>query len=249
MKKIGILLLFVMVAGILPPASFSATINASVATSLTDAFKELVAGFCKDHPDVEIVGNYGASGTLAKQIAQGAPADLYISANEKWLAFLIDAKAVDSGSVASLAANRLVFIGTQGRAVSLGDLVKLKRIAIGSLKSAPVGQYAEEALKKAGLFEQLVGEGKLVQAQDVRQALVYADRGEVDGAFVYKTDALLAQSATILFEVPKEMHAPIVYPMALTTAGAGNRSARAFMEYLRSASASAVLAKFGFVVN
>jgi molybdate transport system substrate-binding protein len=249
MKKLLMLLSFVAVAGVVPSSSLAATVNASVAASLTDAFKEIVASYTAAHPDVEVVANYGASGTLAKQIVQGAPADLFISANKQWLDYLLDAKAADPHTVGTLAANRLVFVGAKGVATTLADLSKLKRIAIGSPKSVPAGQYAEEALKKAGIYGQLTADGRLVQAQDVRQALVYADRGETEGTFVYKTDALLARSSVILFEVPAEMHAPIVYPMALTTSGAGNPAARSFMEYLRSAVSRAVLTKYGFVVE
>ena len=133
---------------VVPASSSAATINASVAASLTDAFKEIVAIFTVIHPDVEVVPNYGASGALAKQIVQGAPADLFISANKQWLDYLLDAKVVDPGSVGILAANRLVFVGAKGVAVSLADLPKLKRIAIGSPKSVPAGQYAEGVLKE-----------------------------------------------------------------------------------------------------
>ncbi len=131
----------------------------------------------------------------------------------------------------------------------MADLPKLQRIAIGSPKSVPAGQYAEEAMKKAGVYEQLAGAGKLVMAQDVRQALVYADRGEVDGAFVYKTDALLAKEAAILFEVPQDLYAPVTYPMGLTVAGAQSAEARDFFDYLQSTAAKTVLEKYGFIVR
>ncbi len=249
MKRMILLLAFLGMVGTAPETSSAATINASVAASLAGAFKEMVVDFTVAHPEVDVVANYGASGSLAKQITQGAPADLFISASQQWLDYLLTAKAVDPATVGTLATNRLVFVGAKDAAISFDDLFKLKRIAIGSPKSAPAGQYAEEALKTAGLYDRLAAGGKLVQAKDVRQALVYADRGEVDGAFVYKTDALLARSAVILFEVPAEMHAPIVYPMALTATGAATPLARAFMEYLRSAPARAVLTKFGFAVE
>jgi molybdate transport system substrate-binding protein len=229
-----------------PHPTAAATINASVAASLTDAFTEIAASFTATHPEVEILPNYGASGALAKQVVQGAPADLFISANQQWLDYLLQSKAADPETVVILAANRLVFVGAKEGAASLNDLPGLKRIAIGSPKSVPAGQYAEEVLKRTGIYERLAADGKLVQTRDVRQALVYADRGEVDGAFVYKTDARLAQSAVILFEVPAERHAPIIYPMALTTTGAKKPEAVAFLAYLRSATARALLAKCGF---
>jgi molybdate transport system substrate-binding protein len=126
-------------------------------------------------------------------------------------------------------------------------LIKLDRIAIGSPKSVPAGEYATEAFKKAGIDRQL--EKKLVMARDVRECLMYAERGEVDGAFVYKTDALLAKQAKILFTVPQELYPRVMYPMALTTTGAKNRDAAAFFAFLRSDEAKSVLGKFGFATR
>ena len=230
------------------PAS-AGEIRLSVAVSLTDAINEICADYSKAHPGTTCVSNFGGSGTLAKQIAAGAPADLFISANPKWVDFLVGEKRVAADTVRILAANTLVFVGPKGRASALADLPKLKRIAIGSPRSVPAGQYAEEAMKKAGVYDTLAAEGKLVMAQDARQALVYADRGETDGAFVYKTDALLAREAVILFEVPKEFHSPVTYPMALTDSGRANPEAQEFYRYLQSAEAGKVLTKFGFVLE
>jgi molybdate transport system substrate-binding protein len=230
------------------PAS-AGEIRLSVAASLTDAINEICADYSRAHPGTTCLPNYGASGTLAKQIAAGAPADLFISANPKWVDFLVGENWIAADTVRILAANTLVFVGPKGRASSLADLPKLKRIAIGSPRSVPAGQYAEEAMKKAGVYDTLAAAGKLVMAQDVRQALVYADRGETEGAFVYRTDALLAREAVILFEVPKEYHSPVTYPMALTDSGRANPEAQAFFRFLRSAEAGKVLTKFGFVLE
>ena len=110
--------------------------------------------------------------------------------------------------------NKLVFAGKKGISItSLADLKTLQRIAIGTPASVPAGQYAEQAMRAAGVYEDLVKDKKLVMAQDVRQALLYADRGEVDGAFVYKTDALLAKEAEILLVVPDKLYDRISYPM------------------------------------
>jgi len=127
------------------------------------------------------------------------------------------------------------------------ELPKLERIAIGSPKSVPAGGYALEAFKKAGIDNQL--EKKLVYAKDVRECLMYAERGEVDGAFVYKTDVLLAKQVKILFTVPQELYSRVTYPMALTVSGAKNRDAAAFFGYLHSDEAKAVLVKYGFAAR
>jgi molybdate transport system substrate-binding protein len=247
LKKTALLLLLSLLEAF---SAFAGEIRLSVAASLTDAVTEICVDYARAHPGTTCLPNFGASGTLAKQIAQGAPADLFISANPQWIDYLLGEKKIAADTVKPLAANRLVFVGAKGtEAASLADLPKLKRIAIGSPKSVPAGQYAEEAMKKADVYDQLVNDRKLVLALDVRQALVYADRGETDGAFVYKTDALLAKEATILFEVPRDFHMPITYPMALTVAGRANPEAQDFFRYLSSAEAGKVLTKFGFVLE
>jgi molybdate transport system substrate-binding protein len=238
--------LFILLAAL--PAT-AGEIRLSVAVSLTDAMNEICADYFRAHPGTTCVSNFGGSGTLAKQIAAGAPADLFISANPKWVDFLAGEKRVAADTVRILAANALVFVGPKGRASSLADLPKLKRIAIGSPRSVPAGQYAEEAMKKAGVYDQLAAEGKLVMAQDVRQALVYAERGETDGAFVYKTDALLAREAVILFEVPQDFHSPVTYPMALTDSGRANPEAQDFFAFLQSPPARAILSRYGFAIE
>jgi molybdate transport system substrate-binding protein len=162
----------------------------------------------------------------------------------------VNQRRVSPGTIEVLAANRLVFVGPPQRKVSsLTDLLQMKRIAIGSPRSVPAGQYAQEALTEAGVYEKLLSGGQLVMTQDVRQALVHADRGEVDGAIVYRTDAALARSAAILFEIPEDLHTPATYPMAMTEAGAQNPEVQDFFAYLQSPEAKATLEKYGFVVK
>jgi molybdate transport system substrate-binding protein len=153
----------------------------------------------------------------------------------------------DNASIGAFTYNTLVFAGTPGKAASMQDLLKLDRIAIGSPKSVPAGEYAMAAFKKAGLDKQL--EKKLIMAKDVRECLMYAERGEVDGAFVYRTDALQAKQAKILFSVPQDLYPRIIYPMSLTAAGAKNKDAAAFFAYLHGSEAKSVLAKYGFAAR
>ncbi|NTW85519.1 MAG: molybdate ABC transporter substrate-binding protein [Holophagaceae bacterium] len=222
-------------------------VSVSAAASLRESLGELSSSFAKTHPGVTILRNHGASGTLAKQLEAGAPADLYISADQAWMDYLRDRNLVQASSITTLAFNALVFVGAPGKAATLQDLAKLERIAIGSPKSVPAGEYALAALKRAGLDRLL--EKKLVQAKDVRECLMYAERGEVDGAFVYATDALQATRARLLFRVPQELYPRVVYPMALTPSGAAKPEAVAFFTHLQSADAKVVLAKHGFSVQ
>lgn len=234
----------------LPFTALAETLHISVAASLTDATNELIAQFKADGHSVEVLPNYGPSGTLAKQINEGAQAHLFISANQKWMDFLRDAKDIDPATERVLLHNTLVFTGKANPAITkIEDITQLEQIAIGSPKSVPAGEYARQALEKVGIYQQLADEKKLVLSKDVRQALTYADRGEVEGAFVYKTDALLAKNAVILFETPQELYQPVVYPIALTKAGAANAEAKAFYAMLLGDKGKAVLEKYGFSVD
>ena len=225
------------------------TIRLSAAASLTDALKEIVAGYQESSPENKVLPNFASSGALAKQIAAGAPADIYISANPKWMQHLRQQGLIAASTEGILVQNSLVFVGMPGGARTLHDLIPLERIALGSPASVPAGKYAEHALRKAGLYTQLQHAGSLILAKDVRQALLYADRGEVDGAFVYRTDALLATQAQILFAVPQELYPHVVYPAALTKAGMGNNAINEFFAYLFSQPAQQVFKEYGFVIQ
>jgi molybdate transport system substrate-binding protein len=226
----------------------AAEVSLSIAASLKDVINELSESFARKNPGVKFLKNFGASGALAKQIENGAPADIFVSANLEWMEYLKNRRLLEPSSIATFTYNSLVFAGPADKKVtSMQDLTRLEKIAIGSPRSVPAGEYAMEAMKKAGVDKQL--EKKLVMARDVRDCLMYSERGEVDGSFVYRTDALLAKQSKILFTVPQELYPRVVYPMALTTAGAKNRDAEAFFKYLQSVDAKTVLAKFGFALK
>lgn len=241
------LLLHLICCLLLATPAMAGDVNLSIAASLKEVINELSDSFARKHPGVKFIKNYGASGQLAKQIESGAPSDVFISANMEWMDYLKSRKLVDAASIGTFSYNTLVFAGAPGKASSMQDLLKLERIAIGSPKSVPAGEYAMEAFKKAGLDTQLAK--KLVMARDVRECLMYAERGEVDGGFVYRTDALQAKQARILFTVPQELYPRVTYPLALTLAGKRNRDAAAFLDYLRSNEAKSVLTKFGFAIK
>lgn len=233
----------------LASSAFAGEISLSVAASLREVINELADGFSGNNPGVTFKKNFGGSGALAKQIENGAPADVFISANLEWMDYLKARKLTDDRSIAVFAYNELVFAGKpELKASSLQDSVKLDKIAIGSPKSVPAGEYAVAAFKKAGIDRRI--EKKLVMARDVRECLMYAEGGMVDGAFVYKTDAQqFARKAKILFTVPQNLYPRVTYPMALTMAGAKKPEAAAFYNYLQTAEARAVLAKHGFPVK
>lgn len=224
-------------------------IRISAAASLTEAVKVLVGEFQQNHSDIKLLPNFASSGALAKQIYAGAPADIYISANPKWMDYLEQQELVSKSSREVLVQNRLVVVSVTGNSInSLQQLTDLSRIAICSPKSSPAGKYAEQALTAAGIYSQLLAEQKLILAKDVRQALLYADRGEADAAFVYGTDAQLSKQAQTLFAVPQELYPHVVYPAALTIEGSRKSKADSFFRYLFSESAQEVFKKYGFLI-
>lgn len=226
------------------------TVYLSVAASMTDAFKEIISTFSAAHPEAGLMPNFASSGSLAKQIDQGAPADIYVSANPGWMTYLAEKGLIAPESDRIFAYNQLVFAGVENlKDPTLGGLVGLDRIALGSPRSVPAGQYARQAMENADVYVVLEAGKKLVMAKDVRQALLYADRGEVDGAFVYWTDALLARHARILFTVPAELYDRVSYPLALTVSGAKKDSARAFYDFMAGPEAEAILREYGFEPN
>ncbi|HKK72745.1 MAG TPA: molybdate ABC transporter substrate-binding protein [Candidatus Krumholzibacteria bacterium] len=228
--------------------ALASEVHLSVATSLTDAVRDILALYGERHDDVVLRPNFASSGALARQIDQGAPAHVYASANAAWMQYLVGEGRVVKGSVHTLARNRLVFVGAPGSGTTtMADLAASGSIALGSPRSVPAGTYARQALEAMGLYEEL--RPRMVLTRDVRQALLYADRGETDGAFVYRTDARLARNAVVLFEVPTDLHEPIVCPVGLTPEGSENPAAVSFFAFLVSAEARAILEEYGFDVG
>ena len=223
-------------------------LNLSVAASLKEVINELTASYTAKHPATVFIKNFGSSGTLAGQIENGAPADLFIAANTEWMNYLKEKKLVEGASEKTFAFNSLVFAGTTKKHVSsMNDLPALDKIAIGSPKSVPAGEYAMAAITKSVIEAKL--DGKLVMAKDVKECLMYAEIGEVDGAFIYRTDALQAQKAKLLFVVPHKLYPRVVYPMALTVKASQNSEAKAFAAYLQGSEAQSALRKFGFILK
>jgi molybdate transport system substrate-binding protein len=245
LRSISVMLSFLMLANM---QAMAGQVNLSAAASLKEAINELSDKYVAAHAGTSVVKNFGASGALAGQIENGAPADIFISASTDWIDYLMNRKMLDAASRRNFAFNALVFAGTTTKKVSgMNDLTKLDRIAIGSPKSVPAGEYAIESMKKSGLDQKLAS--KFIMAKDVRECLTYAEMGEVDGAFVYRTDAMQAKKAKILFVVPEKLHSRVVYPMALTVSGSSKADAKAFFAWIQSGDAKSILKKYGFVLK
>lgn len=244
--------LFLGLVGLTAINSWAATapqpvIRVSAAASLTSAFAELVTHYQQQHPQHQIQVNLASSGALAKQIAAGAPADLYIAANPQWMDYLEQQNQIAGATIVTLLHNRLVCVGPPPAKISrLDELAQLHRIALCSPASSPAGHYAQQALESIALYRPLLDQSKLVMAKDVRQALRYAERQLVDAAIVYASDAIASDAVTTWFFVPEHLYPPVNYPMALTHDGHRNPAARQLYDYLQSPQAHNVLTRYGF---
>jgi molybdate transport system substrate-binding protein len=225
-------------------------VTLSVAVSLKGVTEEVGRSFMAAHPGVTLHYNFGASGDLQKQIEAGAPIDVFLSAAQRQMDELERQNLIVSATRRAFARNALTVIKPADSRIDIAkpaDLLdaRVGRIAIGSPKTVPAGQYAEESLRALGLWDRL--QPKLVFAENVRQALDYVARGEVDAGFVYTTDAATrAQGVKEAFRPPDDSYRPIVYPGAVVAAAKQPALGRAFLDLLGSAQGRTVLSRFGF---
>jgi len=232
----------------LPLMASAQQLTVSAAASLTDAFKEIAPKFEATKPGTTLRFNFAASGVLLQQIAQGAPVDVFASADQETMNRGVDQKVIAADARRDFAANTLVLVTpTQGAPAiaTLADLKKpeVKRIAVGKVASVPVGRYTQQALGSAQLWSAL--SPKLVFADNVRQVLDYVARGEVEAGFVYRTDAELAKGK-VAIAMTVGGHAPVTYPVAVVADSKQAALARDFVTFLGGAEAQAVLARYGF---
>ena len=217
-------------------------ITVSAAISLKDALKDIGEEFQKKNPEVRIYFNFGASGTLEKQIEQGASVDIFASASKKEMDMLEEKGLVLGSTRKDFAKNRLVIIApSRLRIEELRDK-NVKKIAIGDPRTVPAGRYAETFLKNAGVYESLAP--KLIFAENVRQVLDYAERGEVDAGFVYFSDTL--KSNMNVSEVNDTFYPPIVYPIAVIHDSQNPEISKQFIEYIISDEGQTILRRYGF---
>lgn len=223
----------------------------SVAASLKEAIQEGVKAYALVESGVEIVTTYGSSGSLCKQIEQGAPVDVFISASSNHMDALQKGGLLWDGTRRDLLQNKLVLIvPADGKAISSfaeAATNGVGRLAIGEPSSVPVGQYAAQVFTTLGVLD--AAKQKAVYAKDVRQVLTYVERGEVEAGVVYSTDAALSKQVKVVAEAPTDSHDPIVYPGAVLAASGQKEVANAFLEWLSSSAGKAVFKKYGFIVE
>jgi molybdate transport system substrate-binding protein len=237
-----------------PLAARAQELTVFAAASLTDAMKDVSAQWAKDgHQPLRL--SFGASSTLARQIEQGAPANLFASADEKWMDYLADKKLIVADTRKDLLGNDLVLVvpADKPQHVTIGpgfDLLGVLgpngRIATGDPAHVPVGLYAEQALKKLGMWDAV--QPRLARTDDVRGALLLVERGEAPAGIVYATDAAVSKGVMVAGVFPPGSHDPVSYPFAVVKSG-DTPEARALMTFLAGPDARAIFDKRGFKVE
>jgi molybdate transport system substrate-binding protein len=223
------------------------------AASLKNALDEVGAAYGQA-TGTKVTTSYAASSALAKQIEQGAPAQMFISADLAWMDHLDTAGLIAKGTRRNLLGNNLVLVAGKdspqadvaiGQGFDLASLLGDGRLAVGEVTAVPAGRYAKEALTHLGSWGAV--ESKLAQAENVRAALALVARGEAPLGIVYRTDAAADPTVRIVGTFPADSHQPIIYPAALTTDGA-NDASLAFLSYLSGPAAKAIFEKYGFTL-
>ena len=224
-------------------------ITVSAAISLKDALDEIAHLYSAEHPGAEVHFNLGGSGTLQRQIEQGAPVDIFISASPREMDSLQSQGLLVPETRRDLVKNSVVLIVPAGNTgvSSFQDLTKatVKTVAVGEPQTVPAGKYAQEVLTHFGIYDQL--KPKLALAKDVRQVLTYVETGNADAGIVYATDAKISKKVTVTATAPADSHSPVVYPAAVIKNSKNLAGSKAFLEFLASEKAQAVFQKYGFI--
>ena len=213
------------------------------AASLTDALEEIAKNYEARSGD-RVVFNFGASSILARQIEQGAPADLFLSADEEKMDFLARRGLIESR--VSVLSNSLVIVTTEKTIRHPRELVNVDSLALAEPSSVPAGIYARKWLQSIGLWDRVAG--KVIPTENVRAALAAVEAGNADAAIVYATDARISRKVRVVYAVPRAQTPKISYPFAVVKESEHRHAAHRLLAYLRSRDALAVFAKYGFDV-
>ena len=245
-----------LIAGLvlLAPARLAAqeTIVVFAAASLKNAIDDVNAAFSRQ-AGLKVATSYAASPALARQIEQGAPADIFISADRDWMDYAEQKQRIRPDTRADLLRNRLVLIAPKnakiseiaiGESFDIAALAGDGRIAIADTRAVPAGKYAKQALEKLGAWAKAAP--KLAMSENVRAALAFVARGEAPLGIVYETDARIEPQVKIVGRFPESSHAPIVYPVAMTMRA--TLSALSYLDFLRTNDARSIFENYGFSV-
>lgn len=226
-------------------------ITVFAAASLTNALQDIAKQY-QQGKEVEIVSSFASSSTLARQIEQGAPADLFISADQQWMDYAIDKKTMASESRYTLLGNDLVLIAPSADApqpvkinadTNWKTLLKGERLAVGDPDHVPAGIYAKEALQKLGAWNTV--SPRMARANNVRAALALVERNEAPYGIVYGSDAVASDKVAVVGIFPESSHKPVEYPMAMVK-DHNTPAVTAFYNWLKGAEAAAIFKRYGF---
>jgi len=243
-------LLLAVAAAPHPSAAQDKSIAIFAAASMKNAVDDINAAYTKA-TGVKVVASYAASSALAKQLEQGAPADVFASADLDWMDYAIQKKVIRQDTRVNLLGNRLVLIAPADSKltnVAIGpgfDLAKLAgdgRVTTGDVQAVPVGKYAKAALEKLGAWQ--AAAPKFAMAESVRAALAFVARGEAVLGIVYETDAKVEPKVKVVGVFPQDAYPPVVYPVALTATA--KPEAAGYLDFLRSSAAKAIFEEYGF---
>lgn len=233
-------------AGFLSPAHGTERTLVFAAASMKDAVESIVHSY-RATTGKAVTVSFAGSGTLARQIEAGAPADIFVSANPAWMGYLEERGLVDPQSVSTVAGNTLVVVAGGLQTIiqserELADRLGSERFAMGDPAHVPAGIYARQALDQLGLWRKIRQQAAF--AENVRVALAMAARGDVSHAIVYGSDARMGKNLEIVYRFSDDTHEPIIYPIALTHTAAPQ--ANAFYDFFKAAAAAGGLASYGF---
>ncbi|WP_174615202.1 molybdate ABC transporter substrate-binding protein [Virgibacillus ihumii] len=221
----------------------------SAAASLSGPLNEIVDEFQKKYPDTVVTLHFGASGKLAQQIQQGAPVDVFLSADERRMDILAEQNMILADTRTIFTKNKLVLITNKNSDVSVESLealssTNLTQITVGNPESVPAGTYAKQALQNVGVWNEL--KGNFVFAKDARQVLTYVESGNTNLGFVYVSDLKRSDLVRGILEVDADLYEPIVYPAAVISTSENTEQAKTFISFLKSDQAQSILSNAGF---
>ncbi|MDR5019788.1 molybdate ABC transporter substrate-binding protein [Yersinia rochesterensis] len=235
-------------------SAMAADMTVFAAASLTNALQDIAAQYKKEK-QVDVVASYASSSTLARQIEQGAPADLFISADQQWMDYVIDKQQMVANTRYTLLGNELVLIAPKDSKIDKVEIDKKTdwkklleggRLAVGDPDHVPAGIYAKESLENLGAWSTLSPE--MARANNVRSAMALVERAEAPLGIVYGSDAIASDKVKVVGVFPAASHKPVEYPMAIVK-GHENPTVTAFYDYLKSPAAAVIFEKYGFTTR
>ncbi|HDL7421818.1 TPA: molybdate ABC transporter substrate-binding protein [Yersinia enterocolitica] len=235
-------------------SAMAADITVFAAASLTNALQDIAVQYKKEK-QVDVVASYASSSTLARQIEQGAPADLFISADQQWMDYAIDKQQMVANTRYTLLGNELVLIAPKDSKITKvaidkktdwQKLLEGGRLAVGDPDHVPAGIYAKESLENLGAWATLAPE--MARANNVRSAMALVERAEAPLGIVYGSDAIASDKVKVVGVFPEASHKPVEYPMAIVK-GHENPTVTAFYDYLKSPAAAVIFEKYGFTTR